>query len=167
MSNEIKIYQEPKGGLQLPLDMTEIYRYQAMLEELPHVNSITGPLYMREFAAAADMASSFYSRITLDRDQAANKVKEEQALAYLERSEDYIKAKGLKSTDETKKQYVQIDPNYKKAKDILDVLNAIMTLLESKMKRFQDAHDDAKKIFDKSADSRGSTPAMPSSKDAG
>lgn len=153
---QVEKYQEHKAGMPVPMDMSEIYKYEALVEDLAGVNLMNGPFYMREFLKAKELASSFYCRLLFDYEQARNRTRTEQALAYLERSEDYIKARGLKSTDETKKQYVAIDKGYQAAKDKEDMLKALVTLMENKVYKFQAAHDDAKKIFDSLREPRGS-----------
>lgn len=158
-------YREPDAGIAIPLDMTDIYSYEQMIRTLPTINALNGPYYMQQFLLALDTASSYYSKSMFDLEQAKNRTKEENALAYLERSEDYIKLKGLKSTDETKKQYVQIDSQYKAAKDREDYAKALTIYLGNKVDRFQSAHDDAKKIFDAARDPRGSKGALPSGRD--
>lgn len=158
-------YQEPGAGMPVPLDMTDIYKWENMVDELAQVNSMNGPFYMKEFLKAKETCSSYYCRLIYDHEQAKNRTKTEYALSYLERSQVYIREKGLKDTDETKKQYVQIDEAYMKAKDIEDMLKALVTLMGNKVDKFQSAHDDAKKIFDSTRDPRGSLPSIPSGKD--
>lgn len=160
-----QLYQEPKAGLPVPMDMTDIYKWEAMAEELTSVNSLNGPFYMREFLKAKEICSSYYCRLMFDYEQARNKTKQEYALAYLERSEIYIKDKGLKSTDETKKQFVAIDRRYQEAKDREDMMKALVTLMGNKTDKFQALHDDAKKIFDSTRDPRGSITGLPSGRD--
>lgn len=159
-------YSEPKAGMPVPMDMTDIYAYEAMVEEITGVNGVNGPFYMREFLKAKELSSSYYCRLMFDYEQARNKTKEEYALAYLERSETYIRERNLKATDETKKNYVLIDRRYQEAKDREDMLKALVTLMGNKVDKFQAAHDDAKRIYSQAGDPRGSLPGLPSSKDA-
>jgi len=159
-------YTEPQAGLGIPANMRDIYQWESMIEEIPRVNSMNGPFYMREFLKAKEVTSSYYCKLMYQYEQAKNKTKIEFALSYLERSQGYIKANGLKDTDETKKQYVQIDAAYNAAKDNEDMLKALVTLMGNKVDKFQSAHDDVKKIFDSARDPRGSLPSIPSGKDA-
>lgn len=158
-------YKEPAAGLPVPLDMTEIYEYESMITAIANINNMNGAFYMREFLNAKELASSFYCRLLYDFEQSKNKTKEACAIAYLERSEQYLKEKGIKSTDEAKKQYVQIDADYKKAKDRQDMYEALMVLMKNKVDKFQSAHDDVKKIFDSTRESRNSISSLPSGKD--
>ena len=159
-------YSEHQSGLPVPIDMTDIFKYEAMIEDITKINSINGPLYMQEFLKAKELASSFFCKLLLDYERAKNRRKEAEAVAYLEKSEEYLKTKGLKSTDGAKQHYVQIDPEFQKAKNEEDCLKALVTLFESKVFKFQAAHDDAKKIYDQSKDPRGSLPSIPSGRDA-
>lgn len=154
------------SGLAVPLDMTDIYRYEALIGHLPSINSMNGAYYMQQFLAAKELTSSLYCKVMFDYERAKKKAKEEYAVAYLERSNDYMTKNNLKSTDETKKQYCEIDRGYQVAKDQENFLKALLTLLEGKVYTFQSAHDDAKKIYDSTRDPRGSLPAMPSGRDS-
>lgn len=163
--SSLPTYLDQPAGLAVPLDMSHVYRYEQLVLQLPQVNNINAPMYMMEFLKAKELTSTFYCKLLLDYERAKNKTKEENALAYLERSQDYIKNRGLKDTDETKKQYVQIDPRYKQAKDQEDMLKALVTLIGNKVDKFQAAHDDTKKIYDQTRDPRGYGASLPSKRD--
>lgn len=158
-------YKEPQSGLHVPVNMTEIYEYEKMIHAIATINNLNGAFYMREFLNAKELASSFYCRLMYDYEQSKNKAREAQAIAYLEKADEYLKEKNIKSTDEAKKQYVQIDPDYKAAKDRQDMVEALMTLMQNKVKKFQDAHDDVKKIYDHTRDANRSITGAASGKD--
>lgn len=149
-------YKEPEAGMPVPLDMTQIYEYEQMVHAIATINNMNGAFYMREFLNAKELASSFYCRLMYNFEQAKNKAREAAAVAYLVNADEYLKEKAIKSTDEAKKQYIQIDPAYKRAKDNQDKYEALMTLMQNKVKKFQDAHDDVKKIFDHTRDANRS-----------
>ena len=100
-----------------------------------------------------------------DFEQAKNVARRAQAVAYLVNSEEFLKQKGIKSTDESKKQYVQLDSEYIAAKDNQDKFEALMTLMQNKVKKFQDAHDDVKKIYDHTRDANRSITGNSSGRD--
>jgi len=158
-------YLNQSSALQVGLDMTEIYKYEHMIEDIAIVNSMNGPLYMKEFLKAKELVSSVFSKLVLDYERAKNETKKQYALAYLERSREYITAKGLKDTDETKKQYVSIDPGYQKAKEEEDQLRAMSTLIGNKVDKFQNAYEATKKIFETSGNAFGSRSSLPSRSD--
>jgi hypothetical protein len=158
-------YKEPEAGLPVPLDMTKIYEYESMIHAIATINNMNGAFYMREFLYAKEMASSYYCKLMFEHEQARNKAKEAAAIAYLERSEVYLKERGVKSTDESKKQYIQIDVTYKKAKDKQDMYEALMILMRNKVDKFQAAHDDVKKIYDGTRETGRSSTSVPSGRD--
>ena len=164
-SNSAPPFSPSQSGLHVPLNMTDIYRYESMFEEITRINSMNGPFYMQEFLKGKELASSFLCKLIFEYEQAKNNTKEAYAIAYLEKSEEYLKVRNIKPTDEAKKQYVQIDESYKGAKDKEDALKALMTLMSNKMDALQAAHDDAKKVFDQSRDPRGSAMALPQGRD--
>jgi hypothetical protein len=158
-------FQESAAGLPVPMDMTDILKFQAQLEDIAVINNMNAALYMRDFLKAKELATSYTAKLMFQYEQARNETKRQYALAYLERSQAYIKEKGLKDTDETKKQYVQIDASYQKAKDAEDMFAALLELLSQKISTFERAHDDARKILESTRDPRGSAAALPSGRD--
>lgn len=163
--SEIPAYLNQSSVMQLTLDMTSIYQYENLVEDIAVVNSMNGPLYMKEFLKAKELTSSIYSKLILDFERSKNETKKQYALAYLERSEDYIKSRNLKSTDETKKQYVQIDQQYQAAKDGEDMLRALITLVGNKVDKFQNAYEASKKIFENAGNPMGGRSSLPMRKD--
>jgi hypothetical protein len=155
VENAAPSFVPPMFGMRVPIDMSDIYRVEAMFDEITRINSMNGPYYMQEFLKGKELASSYLCKLIFEYEQAKNQTKESYAIAYLEKAEEYLKLRNIKSTDEAKKQYVQIDEAYKKAKDKEDALKALMTLMSNKMDAIQSAHDDAKKVYDQSRDSRG------------
>lgn len=158
-------YKEPTAGMHVPVNMTEIYEYEKMVHAIATINNMNGAFYMREFLNAKELASSYYCRLMYDFEQAKNKAREAAAIAYLVNADEYLKERGIKSTDEAKKQYIQIDPDYKLFKDRQDQYEALMTLMQNKVKKFQDAHDDVKKIYDLTRESQRSISGNSSGKD--
>lgn len=157
--------QNPSALQPSTIDMTSIYQWEQMVEDIAIVNSMNGPHYIKEFLKAKELTSSIYAKLILDHERAKNETKKQYALAYLERSHEYIKARGLKDTDETKKQYVQIDHAYMAAKDEEDKLRALVTLIGNKVDKFQNAYEASKKIFENTQNPYGSKTALPMGKD--
>ena len=158
-------YKEPESGLPVPINMAQIYEYEQMVHAIATINNLNGAYYMREFLNAKELASSYYCRLMYDFEQAKNVARRAQAVAYLVNSEEFLKQKGIKSTDESKKQYVQLDSEYIAAKDNQDKFEALMTLMQNKVKKFQDAHDDVKKIYDHTRDANRSITGNSSGRD--
>lgn len=161
----VPVYQH-ESAFPVPMDMTDIYQYEKLVDDITTVNSVNGSFYMREFLKAKELASGFYAKILFEYEQAKNETKEKYALAYLEKAEDYALRRNLKLTDEIRKQYAMTDQSYKDAKAKEDCYKALSILMGNKVDKFQSAHDDAKKIFDQSRDARGSITALPSGRDA-
>lgn len=150
----------------LPLNMrAEVNRYERLIEEIPRINSLTGPYYMAELLKAKELCSALYCQAIYEYERAKHEVRTQAAIAYIERSEDYLKNRSIKVTEEAKKHYINIDAAYAQAKTLEDYYRALTTFLGNKVDKFQSAHDDAKKIFDASRDPRGSLPGLPSGKD--
>lgn len=155
-------YEPPMGGMPLPIEMAPLLKFDALIENIVSINNMNAAFYMREFLKAQEMANSFYCRVMMDHEGARDRSKKMGAIAYLDKSLDYLKAHDRKATDEACKQYVFIDADYTAARDEEACLKALTEFLKNKIDKFQSAHDDAKKIYDQTRDPRGSMTGAPS-----
>jgi hypothetical protein len=149
----------------VPVDMTEVLAYANKVSELPTVNSITGPFYMKEFLAAFNLASHHASRVSLEYERARDASRRARAVAHLDRAPEWLEKMGRKVTEGACEQYVERDPDYIQAREREAYLKALMELLDNYIHLFKSAHDDAKKIYDKTTNPIGSASALPSSQD--
>lgn len=76
----------------------------------------------------------------------SNKLSEAEAVAYLDRSTDFLQSKGLKDTSEARKQYVEMDPDVVRLRNKKAMLEAFSSMLKNKLSVLKQAHDDLKKI---------------------
>jgi hypothetical protein len=146
------------------IDLTRLYQYEKQLEELATVNDLTGPMYIKDYLMACNLAADLLSRVIYLHETAEDEAKLAKSIAYLEKAPQFLEKSGRKMTESACEQYVQMDEHYRAAKDRENYLLALRTRLEQKVRIFKDAHDSSKKIYDKSASSNGAANALPSGK---
>jgi hypothetical protein len=157
---------EPPKGFQLPLDMTEIWKYDRMIEDLATINHITGPMFMKDFLKAKDRVASYHAKVMFEYESAKDKSAKEKAIAHLERAPVWLEQHGRKVTEAACGMYSDTDINYLEAREVEAYLKSLLTFLTHKLEKFQCAHDDSKKIFDKSTEPLGSRSSLPSGRDS-
>lgn len=145
----------------LPQDMTEIVQYDRLADDLVSVNSMSGPMYMRDFLKAKDVAARFHAKAIFEFEQAKTNAKKVWAVAKLDRAPAILTAKGVKTTDGNCEAYADQDPEYLVAKNAEAYWKALAIYLEKKVEKFTSAHDDSRKIFDKTSDPKGSSLGLP------
>jgi hypothetical protein len=153
---------EPPKGFQLPLDMTEVWKYDALINEITTINNLSGPLFMQEFLRAKDIVSSYHAKVMFEYEQARDASNKAKSIAYLERAPQWLEQRSRKVTEEACKRYSEMDQDYLAAREIESYLKSLLAFLTHKLDKFQCAHDDAKKIFDKTSDPMGSRGSLPS-----
>jgi hypothetical protein len=144
------------------LDLTQLYKYENLLGELVKVNNINGPLYMNTFLAAFNLASDLFAKASLEYERARDEAKQARAVAHLQKAHEWLAGQGRKPTESACEQYVEMDPSYIAAREKEHKLQALVSLLQGKVRVFKDAHDDSKKIFSASIEPLGSRSGAPS-----
>lgn len=145
----------------LPQDMTEIVQYDRLAEDLVSVNAMSGPMYMRDFLKAKDIAARFHAKAVFEFEQAKDISKKVWAVAKLDRAPAVLQTKGLKVTDGNCEAYADQDAEYMAARNVEAYWKALAIYLDKKVEKFTSAHDDAKKIYDKTADPKGASLGLP------
>lgn len=150
----------------LPIDMTDILKFQELVDDISKVNSTSGPYFMQELLKAKDMAGIYYSRVVLEYEKAKDESKKKASIAYLEKAQEYLTKQGRKVTEEACKRFVEVDEDYIKARSSEHYYKALAEFMKQKLDYFSSAHDDAKKIFGESKDGYGGMTGAASKKDA-
>lgn len=128
------------------VDVSKLVKYERKIGELANFNSMLAPQYMRDFIDAQDVCGVMLATAILVQEKSKAILEEAEAIAYLDTATEYLKAKGIKDTNESRKKYIDIDPAVIKAKDIHAKSIALVTLLNNKLWNFKQAHDDVKKM---------------------
>lgn len=146
----------------LPLDMTDIIQFEQKVPELVSIGYHNGPMYMRDFLGGVEAAARYHSQAIFEYETAKKKAKQKYSIAKLDKADAYLRAKGIKPTDGARESYADMDDDYLAAAQLEAKWKAIAEYLKNKVEIFQRAHDDAKKIFDKTNEPKGSISALPS-----
>lgn len=128
------------------IDVTKIVHYGNKIKHIGTLNKMMAGPYLQDFIIACDLVNSMLSNVVRCDIEAKAQLEQAESIAYLDRALDYLKAKGIKDTAESRKKYIDIDPDVIKAKDIKAKTEAMVVFLKNKLRSFQDAHNAVKKI---------------------
>lgn len=128
------------------LDVTKLVFYTEKIKEIGELNKMLAPLYLRDFINAMDLTSTMLSKATKNNLDAKSSLERAKAVAYLDRSEDYCKEKGMKMSNGIREAFVDLDEDVIKAKEVYSASEAMCVFLKNKYQAFRCAHDDVKKI---------------------
>jgi hypothetical protein len=128
------------------LDVTKLVHYTEKIKEIGELNKMMAPLYLRDFINAMDLTSSMLSKATKANLDAKANLDKIRAIAYLDKSEEYCKAKEIKMSNGIREAYVDLDEDVIKAKELYSASEAMCVFLKNKYQAFRCAHDDVKKI---------------------
>lgn len=157
MSDEIQVLEQSPVGKAITVlsnelnsllstEMAKLQGYTNKISEIATVSKPTAPLYIRDFILAYDHASQILAILTKVDLKAKATVDHAEAIAFLERSTEYLKKINQKDTVEARKQYVSLDQDVIEARDLKARAEAVLTLVKNKVSQFRMAHDDVKKI---------------------
>ena len=128
------------------VDITCLVKYSSKIRDIGGLSKMQASNYMQDFIQAIDLTNiMLMSAVKLDLD-AKSALSSAEAIAYLDLAEEYLKSKDIKPTDNSKKMYMQIDPEVLKARDTKAKTEALVVFLKNKLQIFRYCHDDVKKI---------------------
>lgn len=129
------------------IDVTALVHYIDKIGDLASINKMMGAVYLRDFIEGQDVAGELIARAVQADIRAKARLEEAEAIAYLDRASDFLKARGLKDTSEARKMYISMDEDVKVAQDHKAKTEALVSLLKNKASILRQAHDDLKKIL--------------------
>lgn len=128
------------------IDVTRLAVYLEKVREIASINKMMGATYLRDFIEGQDVAGELLARAIREDAKAKSKLEQAEAIAYLDKATDWLKAKGIKESSEARKQYIDIDEDVIAAKDKKAMTEALVSLMKNKLSVLRQAHDDLKKI---------------------
>jgi hypothetical protein len=128
------------------VDVTRLAHYVNKVQELASINKMLAPAYLRDMIVGQDVAANLLAKAIQSDGRAKTQVERAEAIAYLDRSREYLEARSIKDTSEARKQYVNIDEDVLIAKDQRAKTEAMVVYLKSVCSQLRQAHDDLKKI---------------------
>lgn len=129
------------------IDVTTLARYLEKVGQLASINKMMGPTFLKDFIEGQDVAGAMLARAIREDGRMKARLDQAKAIAYLDRAAEYLKAKDIKLTDESRKRYVDIDDDVMIAADSKAQTEALVALLKNKLSVLRQAHDDLKKIL--------------------
>lgn len=142
MSNSL-IIETSDGDV---VDLSVIATYVDMAKNIASVSKMMAPVTLQSLIEGQDLAGDLLSKVIQQDVLVSNKLSEAEAIAYLEKSTDFLQSKGLKDTSEARKQYVEMDPDVLALRNKKAMLEAFTSMLKNKLSILKQAHDDLKKI---------------------
>ena len=129
------------------IDVTSLTFYLEKVGQISSVNKMMGPTYLKDLIEGQDVAGNMLARAIQEDSKTKARLDQAKAIAYLDKSVEYLENKNIKVTDEAKKRYVDIDEDVLKALDDKARTEALVMLLKNKLSIIRQAHDDLKKIL--------------------
>jgi vacuolar-type H+-ATPase subunit I/STV1 len=128
------------------VDVTRLAHYVNKINGLASVTKLMAPVYLQDMIIGQDVAANLLAKAIQQDSKAKAKLDYVESIAYLEKAREYLEKHSIKDTSEARKQYVNVDDDVQKAKDIKAGTEALVILLKSKLSQLRQAHDDLKKI---------------------
>ena len=164
-NNDLSVASEGRSNV-LPNEMRDLAQYDAMLMDISGISAMLGPFYMQGFLKAKDTASLYHSQAIRNYERCRDESKKLWAVAKLDKSFAALREKGIvKPTEGDRECYADCDEDYLKMREAEAYWKSLSILLGVKVDTYQAAHDDAKKIYDKTEEPRGSSKGLPSTKE--
>jgi hypothetical protein len=132
---------------QLSINITSLAEYLEKVKDIPSLNKMMGPTYLKTFIEGQDVCGAMLAKAIREEARAKARLDQAKSIAYLEKATEYLQSKSIKVTDESRKKYVDIDPDVIKAQDQKNMLEAMVVLLKNKLAILRQSHDDVKKII--------------------
>lgn len=119
----------PRGGKGLPplqFDLTEIHEMLSRTSELERLTPLTYPEFITKVNLALIQVGRLLSLLEIEYRDAQNLLNEVEAVARLEKAEEYLRVKGVKSSADTRDAAVTLDPDVKEAAHKRDYLLSLV-----------------------------------------
>lgn len=133
------------GGV-LIIDIREIDQYEGRIAEIARATPLTLPDLITDFNLAIAKISRAAVQVEIELRNAERALSEAKSCAILERVEDFLRAKNIKSTSDTREAAIDADVDVKMAKEKVDILKAVSTFLKDKTKAFEMAYYGAREV---------------------
>jgi phage/plasmid primase-like uncharacterized protein len=147
MTNSVVPLEEVESKL-LSVDMSKLSDYVRKLSRIEEAsNTNLAPTMMREFIMAQDMAAVMLARATQAEMLAKSAVDTAEAIALLDKSEDFFKVRGQKPTADMRKAYVTLDEDVVAAKELHGKAVALVMILKNRVYEFKNAFDAVRQIY--------------------
>lgn len=128
------------------IDLDKLYKFTSKVNEIPSVTKYNASVLMRDFILAQDLSSELLSKAIVLEARAKTLVGTTEAIALLDKSEEYFKQKNQKPTQDLRAAYVDLDQDVIDAKDLFARATALASFLKNKIYEFKSAFEAVKQI---------------------
>lgn len=136
------------GQTPIEIPLKEIHDIEARIPEIQRSTPVTLPDLVTQFTLGILKMSKILAMVDLEVREAKRTLEHARATCLLERAEDILKKKSVKSSTDTRDAAITLDPDVVTAQDRLDCLLAVQAFLSGKNNAFEMAYHGAKKICD-------------------
>lgn len=138
-----------KKGLQpLSINLKLILASESKIEEIRRATGTTLPDLITSFILALNHLAKAIAVVELECREAKRYLDESKSVALLEKVEEVLRTKNIKSSADTREAVIILDPEVRDAQGRVDTLTAIQTFLYNKHGVIDRSYHGAKKICD-------------------
>ena len=137
-----------QGLAPMMVDMTEIYRIVSRTKEIERVTPASYAELITDFNMGMVQLNRLIGLIEIEKTEAENNLEVMRSIVLLERVENYLKARNIKSSTDTREAAIMVDKDVQDAirrKDALTAIQAYITGLKHSLDR---AYFSAKQVTD-------------------
>jgi len=141
----------PRGNSNMPpvaIEMRTILEAESRIEEIRRSSDKTLPDLVTVFLIALGKLANSIAVVELELREAKRLLDEAKAIALLEKAEELLKSKGIKSSADTREAAILLDPQVRECQARVDALTATQAFLYNKNALMDRAYHGAKKICD-------------------
>ena len=146
---ELEVPIVPRGEkTSISINLSRVLIAEQRGEEVSAVTPHKAPELLATFNRAYLDASEIFSRLKLEQARGEDAVAKAKALVLIDKLPGLLKEKGLSSSADIREALVESDTDYQKAKERLDMINAMVEYIKGKMRFLENAYTAVKKIMD-------------------
>lgn len=138
------------NGTQLTLNMAKILKAEARGDEIACVTPDKASELLATFNKAYLDASQFFATLKLEYNKAEDEVNKARAVVLLDKMPELLIQKKVATSVDVRQAFVDQDPDYRAAKERMDMIGAMVEYMKGKMKYLENCFTSVKKIMDTS-----------------
>jgi hypothetical protein len=138
-NNAITIPRGKRGLSPITIDISKVQSIESRIPELARSTPITMPELVTQFTIGIAEMARLIALVQIELNDAERALDESRSISLLERAEDVLRSKGIKSS---------ADYDVKEARETYDILKAILSFLHGKRDAIEMAYHGTKKVCD-------------------
>lgn len=142
----LQIPRGHKGLVPIVFDMTDIYRIVGRITEIERVTPATFGELVTDFNKGMIQLNRLIGIVEIELKEAENTLDMAESVALLERVEDYLKIRGIKSSADTREAAMILDPDVQEARRRKSALLAISEYVKGLKEAIERAYFSAKQV---------------------